>query len=260
MNYKIIMNSINSEYVVFIHGLGGSMETWKYQLDAFKNYNIVCVDLQGHGQSSFEKSDVLEASAADKIHEILVIEHIDKAHVVALSLGTIVALEWFYNYPEDIASLTLAGFVLNLGISRKVIMAIAQGLKHIVPVGVMYPMFAKILMPKSNHTFSRKIFIRESHKMNRQSFVSWVNVLGTAQKKVKMYFDAINNYKMPVLFVTGNEDYLFIKGVKKMHKRIREYRIQFIEKCGHVCSIEKKEIFNSIVLEFLGKQHLVKNA
>ncbi|SYZ72397.1 putative Carboxylesterase [Candidatus Zixiibacteriota bacterium] len=39
--------------LLFIHGLGGDGRTWKYQIDHFApNYEIVTVDLFGHGRSS----------------------------------------------------------------------------------------------------------------------------------------------------------------------------------------------------------------
>ena len=51
MHYDKIFKSEDYEWVLFIHGLGGSSSTWKYQLEDFKEYNIICVDLQGHGKS-----------------------------------------------------------------------------------------------------------------------------------------------------------------------------------------------------------------
>ena len=49
LKYEIIDNQAE-EWVVFIHGLGGSTKTWKKQIDAFsKNYNLLLLDLPGHG-------------------------------------------------------------------------------------------------------------------------------------------------------------------------------------------------------------------
>ena len=54
MNYKIYDNH-SEEWVLLIHGLGGSINTWKYQINDMQNYNIIAVDLEGHGGSTINK-------------------------------------------------------------------------------------------------------------------------------------------------------------------------------------------------------------
>ncbi|MEO1256718.1 MAG: alpha/beta hydrolase, partial [Bacteroidota bacterium] len=42
----------NNVKIVFIHGAGGSIQTWKYQFDAFKvDFNVLAIDLRDHGSS-----------------------------------------------------------------------------------------------------------------------------------------------------------------------------------------------------------------
>ena len=43
----------------------------------------------------------------------------------------------------------------------------------------------------------------------------------------------------------------FVKSVKKTHEKISEASMYFLEKCGHVCSIEKYREFNGLVVSFL---------
>lgn len=251
MHYEKHYKSEDADWVLFIHGLGGSIATWKYQMEAFSEYNILCVDLQGHGESVFVKSDRPEQTAACDIHEILMKENIDSVHIVSLSLGTIIAMEFAYMYPESVASMTLAGCVLNLNIARKALLVFAEAVKYILPVKTMYSMFASIVMPKKNHQTSRKIFIRESLKMTREAFISWINILMRSQKRILDYIRNLNIKHIPVLFVTGDEDYLFKKGVSLLMEKVQGCKCLFLQKCGHVCSIDKKEQFNTAVLSFL---------
>ena len=58
MNYKIYNNN-SEEWILLIHGLGGSINTWKYQIEDLKEYNLIAVDLEGHGGSEFEKGNNL---------------------------------------------------------------------------------------------------------------------------------------------------------------------------------------------------------
>lgn len=52
LKYEIIDNQ-KEDWVVFIHGIGGSTKTWGKQIDAFsKKYNLLLLDLPGHGNNS----------------------------------------------------------------------------------------------------------------------------------------------------------------------------------------------------------------
>ena len=250
MNYKIYNNN-SDEGVLLIHGLGGSMNTWKYQLKDLQAYNVLAVDLEGHGGSAIQKGRHLLTRSASDINDILEYEHIDKVNVISLSLGTLVALEFAYQYKEKVNSIILAGFVLNMGIGYKTLLAFVEGFKYIIPKKFFYPMFANIMMPHKNHKKSRDFFIRESVKMKSQAFRMWLTELFTTQFKLDDYIRVIKESNMPVFFITGNEDYFFVNSVKRAHKKLSDASFCFIEKCGHVCSIERYNEFNAQMINFL---------
>jgi len=52
LNAVAYRNISSKEWVVFIHGAGGSTATWKFQVEAFKPfYNLLLIDLRDHGKS-----------------------------------------------------------------------------------------------------------------------------------------------------------------------------------------------------------------
>ena len=250
MNYKIYDNN-SKDWVLLIHGLGGSIKTWKYQIKDLQDFNVIAVDLGGHGGSSIKRTRNLLAESAKEINEVLESENIDKVHIISLSLGTLVAMEFAYLYKEKVRSIVLAGFVMNLGIGYKTLLAFVEGFKYIIPKRFFYPLFAKIMMPNKNHKKSRDIFIRESFKMKSVAFRMWLTELFRTQFKLKDYENSIRENHLPVFLISGKEDYFFVNSVKKTHKEMREWSLCFIEKCGHVCSIEKYELFNDLVVKFL---------
>lgn len=250
MNYKIYNNN-SDEWVLLIHGLGGSINTWKYQINDLWEYNVLAVDLEGHGGSAIEKRKRLLTRSASEINEILEKENIDKVHVISLSLGTLVAMEFAYLYKDRVKSIVLAGFVLNMNLGYKSLLAFVEGMKYIVPKKFFYPMFANIMMPCKNHKKSRDFFIRESIKMKSVAFRMWLSELFRTQFKLKEYLLSIRENKLPVMFISGREDYFFVNSVKRTQKKFSEASLYFIEKCGHVCSIEKHNEFNDLVVKFL---------
>ena len=50
--YRIHERAPDSEWVVFLHGAGGSSTIWYKQIRAFKeDFNVLLIDLRGHGLS-----------------------------------------------------------------------------------------------------------------------------------------------------------------------------------------------------------------
>ena len=250
MNYKIYNNN-SKEWVLLIHGLGGSINTWKYQIEDLKDYNILAVDLEGHGGSELIRHRHLLSRTAEEINEILEFENIEEVNIISLSLGTLVAMEFAYSYKEKVKSIILAGFVLNLGIGYKALLALVEGFKYIIPKRIFYPMFANIMMPKKNHKKSRDFFIRESVKMKSAAFRMWLTELFKTQFKLKKYLKVIKDNRLPIFLISGKEDYFFVNSVRRTYDKLNEASLCYIEKCGHVCSIEKHAQFNNLMLDFL---------
>ena len=81
-------------WLVFVHGAGGSIRTWKFQIDAFAPaLSLLLIDLRDHGYSK----DILpEFPAYDfdiVAKDILVLtDHlgIEKAHFMSLSIGSVI--------------------------------------------------------------------------------------------------------------------------------------------------------------------------
>ena len=55
LHYRTITNKQSDSWVVMIHGAGGSIEVWYRQVADFaRHFNILLVDLVGHGGSAKE--------------------------------------------------------------------------------------------------------------------------------------------------------------------------------------------------------------
>ena len=53
LSYKTYKQSPAHEWAVLIHGAGGSSATWYKQIKDFRKvYNLLLVDLRGHGNSA----------------------------------------------------------------------------------------------------------------------------------------------------------------------------------------------------------------
>ena len=250
-----INENVNSEWLVFVHGAGGSSTIWHKQIKAFKkHFNILLIDLMGHGQNvvSDDLNKKLEYSFKAISKEVVDVMNelkIDKANFVGVSLGTILIRELIESHPERILKSILTGTIIRLNTYSKTLIVIGNTTKHILPFMVLYKIFAFIIMPRDNHKKSRNIFVREAKKLKKSEFLRWFKLTKTLNRNLKFYSEKIHNF--PVLYLMGRQDHLFIKDSIEMSKMEVNSKLEIIENCGHIVNIEQAELFNIKAIEFL---------
>ncbi len=95
--------------LVLIHGVGASIRTWEDIPErlARSGRSVLAIDLLGHGESGYGNGDFSLGANANSIRDLL--DHLGHQHVhlVGHSLGGGVALQFAYQYPAKVESLTL---------------------------------------------------------------------------------------------------------------------------------------------------------
>lgn len=254
LHYKTYIIGPNTPWVTFVHGAGASSSTWFKQIRAFrKEYNVLVLDLRGHGRSArglWKKGDNF-TEIAKEVVEVLDELHIQQSHFVGMSLGTIVAQTIADDYPERVTSLVLGGAVIRLNFRTKFLVWVGHALKRFVPYMLLYKIFAYIIMPRKAHEESRLIFVNQAKKMCQKEFIKWFSLT----KLVNPYLKRLQSStaEIPTLFLMGEEDYLFIPPVEEVVKRSERFELQTIKDSGHVCNIDQPEIFNHLTLAYLEK-------
>ncbi len=100
--------------LVFIHGLGGSISSYFYQLEYFKDKNrVVAYSLRGHGRSGLASDYSLGALARD-LKDLIGQLDLNKPIIIAWSLGVHIVLKYLDLYgEEEIGGLVLIDMVLK---------------------------------------------------------------------------------------------------------------------------------------------------
>ena len=124
--------------VLLLHGFGGDANAWLFNAaDLAKDRPVYALDLPGHGASSKDVDDGSPDALTRAVVGFLDALHIEKAHIVAHSLGGAIALSVAASTPGRVASLTLIGPCgLGEGINRDFIEGFiaAQRRKEVKPV------------------------------------------------------------------------------------------------------------------------------
>src|SRR5918997_6022006 len=94
--------------VLLIGGLGDTVESWQFQLDALADrYRLTAFDNRGAGRTAIPDAPVTVEAMADDAAGVLRALDIESAHVAGFSGGSIVAQELALRHPSLVRSLVL---------------------------------------------------------------------------------------------------------------------------------------------------------
>lgn len=255
--YRKYIKDSSADWTIFIHGAGGSSSLWFKQIREFrKKFNVLMVDLRGHGKSKnffkdFYDNRFTMQDVSNDIIEVLDHENIDKAHFVGLSLGTIIIRNLAEIVPNRIQSMTMGGAVMNFNKKSKFLVGVGTMFKRIFPYMWLYKLLAFAVMPRERNRESRNLFINEAKKVGQKEFLRWYKIIHEMPPLLRLMRNTDTG--IPTLYIMGEYDYLFLEPVKQIVQNQKKCFLEVIEKCGHVCNVEEPEQFNNASINFIQK-------
>lgn len=252
LHYEIIGKE-DAPWLVFVHGAGGSIRTWKFQIEHFsKNFRLLLIDLRDHG---FSKNIQPEYGAYDfdiVASDILkVIDHLDivKANFISLSIGSVVLQKLDLLRPNLVDRMVMAGAIFDGSIFMHAFVYGGKLLSYVLPFRVFCALFGIIVLPRRNHRLSRYIFLKQSLRMSTAEYLKWVELYKPFFILIKEYVNREISKKC--LVVMGDQDHIFFKSAERFTTIQKNASLSVIKGCGHVVSIESPKLFNEIASDFL---------
>ncbi|WP_420318479.1 alpha/beta fold hydrolase [Ekhidna sp.] len=256
LNYDIHLRNESSEWVVFIHGAGGSITTWKHQMDDFKNrFNVLAIDLRDHGGSKNIQPGYESYNFNIVVKDIKnVLDHIGivRAHFVTLSFGSVLMQAIYERHSSVVQSMVLIGGIFNANWMIKGFVHLARLLNVFLPYSSMYRIFSYLLMPKKNHQLARRVYQWQARKLTQHEYLKWLGLYREFFILLRSFHQQEIN--VPTLILMGDEDYLFLPSALSFAKGKSKVEIKKVEEAGHICNIEKPKEVNRIILDFLSSQ------
>lgn len=256
IHYNTYSHPSSKKWVTFVHGAGGSSSIWFKQLREFrKHFNILLLDLRGHGNSAPVFKDTFNDKytfdvITNDIIEVIDTENIKSSHFVGISLGTILIRNLAERYPERVDSMIMGGAILKLNFRSQVLMKLGVVFKSVIPYLILYKFFAFIIMPRKNHKQSRILFVNEAKKLYQKEFIRWFKL--TSEINPLLRFFRAKDIAIPTMYVMGEQDYLFLPAVKKVVNAHKNSFLTIVSESGHVVNVEQSDIFNKTSVNFIG--------
>jgi 2-hydroxy-6-oxonona-2,4-dienedioate hydrolase len=236
--------------VIFLHGLGGSIESWTNNLDSISaDARVFALDLPGFGQSSKPRISYSISFYRDFLIKFIKHVGLPKASLVGSSLGGHIACELAIARPELLDKLVLVSPAGALPRSFKASPALNRYIKvtsaHSVEE-VKRALFAVDKKPV-NDAYARLVFERFSEPNAKEAFLSALKGSSSATRLQPR----LGRIRATTLLIWGKEDIMIPVKFVKPFMQMKNCRVVMLERCGHRPHAERPLIFNEMVSGFL---------
>jgi pimeloyl-ACP methyl ester carboxylesterase len=218
----------NGPPVLVLHGGLGSLENMSRQIMALaKCHLVIAADIRGHGRSSDSSAPFSYATLSDDMLKLLDYLHIEKTDIVGWSDGGIIGLHLAIRHPERVEKLVAVG--ANYDVDGLVEKPILDG--NVPGIPLRYRLFA----PDPGHWPA----------LYRKVVTMW---------QTQPHYGAadLNKIEAKTLIMAGAFDVIRPAHTHQLAAAIPNSQEIVIGGASHALLMEKPEISNAYILDFLG--------
>jgi len=253
--------------LLLIMGLAADSLAWMFQLPDFsEHYRTIVFDNRGVGRSSKPAGPYTIAQMADDAAGLLDVLDIERAHVVGVSMGGMIAQELALRHPARVRALVLGCTYAkpDAGVDRQLASSLAafggsrgpngelqvdlskldpmMFFQHLLPT-VFNPPFIMNELPKLMQVFSGAL----QYGFSMDAILAQVMATQTHDT-----IDRLDRISAPTLVLTGDNDLLIpCSNSDRLAAAISGSTLKKIPGGSHGFNFETPDVFNQAVLEFL---------
>ena len=237
----------NKHTIVLLHGSGLSHIVWSLteQYLSNQNYNVLSLDLPGHGYSEGKCLSSIE-QISDWLEKVLNQLNISEITMMGHSQGCLEILEYYFRYPKKVKKLIFVAGSYKMPVNRDLLDLAEAGDNQAVK-----------LMTKWGYVNSKKFIggnpvekIISSPKDIREILA--IDLI--ACDSYKNGSEALKKINCPSLLIFGEQDKMLnLEKGRKFADLISNSKMHVIKNCGHMIMFENAFEMREKVLEFLKK-------
>jgi pimeloyl-ACP methyl ester carboxylesterase len=212
------------EPLLIIHGNGGSINNFLYQIPYFsKEYKVILADSRAQGKS-VDKSDSLSYEMiTDDLNALLESLHLDSCYVIGWSDGGIEGLMLAIRHPDKVKKLAVTGANLTPDTSA------------VDPFVYNWAMNYNKQLAAAPTNDSVKTMRKLAHLLSYEPHIT---------------LEQLHTIKCPTLVIGGDHDVLLPKHTMLIADNIEKSYLWIIPNSGHSTPVFKKDQFNAVVYDF----------
>ncbi|HEX4903885.1 MAG TPA: alpha/beta fold hydrolase [Acidimicrobiales bacterium] len=237
--------------VLFLHGMGCDGTDWQPQVDAFAaRYRCITIDHRGHGRSDREVGEgySIAGFAADALG---VLDHlgVDRAHVVGLSMGGMIAQQLAVTEPDRVCTLSLLDTFARPGAMGEGMGAMADQVEagglDALAAGFQAMVFAAATIGSKPDLLER---FDAQFRGNTPACLAW-DMRAIAALDV---YDELGSITAPTVVLCGAEDNLTpMAQAEELAAAIPGATLEIVPDAGHFSNIENPDFVNQVLAKQL---------
>jgi pyruvate dehydrogenase E2 component (dihydrolipoamide acetyltransferase) len=236
--------------VLFLHGYGGDLGNWLFNLDAVSAATpVIALDLPGHGQSDARLPGTSLADLSAFIAAFLAQIGVDRVHVVGHSMGGAIGAQLALDHPALVASLAL---INSAGLGREINGDYTRGFASAASRRELKPVVEQLFADPS---LASRQMVDDLLKYKRMDGVG--ELLAALQgslfangQQADTPVLRLADREVPLLVVWGAQD----RVIPVAHARNAPPRatVQVLEGAGHMAMMEKASEVNMLLKRHIG--------
>jgi len=250
----------SGEPLILIPGFASGAWSWSWQIESLaKDFKVITFDPRGISRSPITEGETVSISMiADDVVALLDKLSLPNAHILGISFGGFVALDFVLRFPKRVNRLVLAstsfGGPNHVAPSMQVLAAFAStdGLNTAERIRKYLTVaFSPEFVESNAEDVDRFCEMREQHFVPRDVYMQ--------QLQSALSFDVedqVPAIRAETLVVTGDKDVVVpTQNSRNLAAAIPSSQLEIIEGTGHMAFVEKAPEFNRIVATFLKEQN-----
>jgi pimeloyl-ACP methyl ester carboxylesterase len=237
--------------LLLLHGFTHDSRAWRPQLEGLKDeFTVIAWDAPGAGQSADPPEPFHISDWADLLAQFMAVLGVDRAHVVGLSWGGLLAQELYRRFPDRIRSLVLADTYAGWSGSLSEQIAeerLAACLRDsLLPPEEFVPRYLPGMFGSSATRAVRDELATIISDFHPLGFRLMATELARADTR-----ELLPRIRVPTLLIWGDEDARApLTVADQFREAIPDARLSVIRGAGHVSNLERPDEFNAAVREF----------
>lgn len=252
------LNPHNKETILLIHGHPFDQSMWNYQRDALKDFRLLLPDLKGYGKTDYKFDKIFIEEQALDLALLLDKLEIAQVHLIGLSMGGQIMIEFARLFPHRILSLVLcdsnpsaendARYQQRLKLAERIA---GIGMKAYTDGDIHKYLHADTIANNNavyNHLYQMMVATHTEGAVASHR--------GRAERRDNL--DYLQHIKVPVLVMAGDSDFFTpVEEMKDIAGRFASADLVTIPGAGHMPNMEQPGYFNKAVLEFYAQHAII---
>ncbi len=219
----------SGEPLLIIHGNGGSISNFLYQIPFFaQHYKVILADSRAQGKSIDNNDSLSYEMMTDDLNALLDTLHVDSSYVIGWSDGGINGLLLAIRHPDKVKKLAVTGANLTPDSTA------------VDPFIYKWAMSMNSQMANMKETPEIKRQKKLAHLLSYEPHIS---------------IEQLHQIKCPALIIGGDHDVLLPRHTLLIAESIPKSYLWILPNSGHSTPIVYKDQFNATVYDFFVKPY-----